>query len=124
MAATVLTVVTKQETYGVTKVTLTIPTTIDATDGATAKFSLPRALAIGVQLKGAGTLSGKTVAIQAAPDQTNYAALPTTVSFTSSGIASVASIDTAFLYYRVLVNGAAGVPLGDEITVTIIANQI
>ena len=110
----------KPLTYGVIKVTVTID---EATNGANADFTLPRAKSISFQTQAPGDFSTKTVSLQAAPDGVNYRALPTAVSHVASAISSVALADCAFYHYRINVSTGTGIPLGSSITVTIIANQ-
>lgn len=115
MAQTVVNVAKSRVELGVTQVVATIATTVDAT-GATADFTVERPTAMSVQAQSTN-FNTKTLSLQASNDGVNYAALPTAVALTASGIKSVAVADLGYLFYRINIDGA---PLA-TMTVTVIA---
>jgi len=119
MAATVLTPAQTDIRRGVVRTVVTIPTTVDATDGATCDFQLTRAFSVTIQSVCAN-YNAKTIELRASCDNTNFKALPTAKTFTADGILSVAAIDCGYCFYRVNITGA---PIAIA-TVTVIANQL
>lgn len=61
---------------------------------------------LGISLQLRGTIGAGTVALQGSNDNSTFVALPTAVSFSATGIKTVAVADLAFLYYRVAVASA------------------
>lgn len=119
MAATVLTAAQTNIKRGVVKTVVTIPTTVDGTDGATCDFQLTSAYAIAIQSV-SSNYNAKTVELKASCDNTNFLALPTAKTFTANGIKSVATADCSYCFYRVDITGA---PIA-AVTVTIISTQL
>ena len=113
MAATIQ---TDRPLKGLIKHTITLAANNDAQ-----AFKLPRCYAGGMDIRSSNFDSG-TVAIQAAPDGTNYAALPTAVSTTATALKSIAVADLSFLNYRAIVTGA-GASLA-TVTITIYATEL
>jgi len=65
-------------------------------------FTAPRASTINITTQH----SNGTIAVQAAADGENYAALPTAISITGAGNSSVAPEDVGFHFYRLAGSGA------------------
>lgn len=119
MAATVLTAAQTDIKRGVVKTVIVIPTTVDGAAGATCDFQLRNAYAIAIQSVCAN-YNGKTIELKAACDGTNYLSLPTAKTFGADGIASVATADCSFFFYRLTITGA---PLATA-TVTLVTTQV
>ena len=60
----------------------------------------------GMTVQAEGTFSSGTVALQGSNDGSTFYALPTAVSLTAAGIKSVAQLDLAYDYFKVIVTGA------------------
>jgi len=88
-------------------------------DGAVT-FTLPRVFAATFEAV-SSDFGGGTLALEAAPDATNYAALPTAKALTSTGILSVAKVDLGFYNYRFSLTGSTAPA---TITAALVASQI
>jgi hypothetical protein len=93
--------------------------TLTANDEAVA-FTLPRCYAVGLDIRSSDFGAG-TLAVQAAPDGTNYLALPTAVASTATGLKSIATADLSFYNYRVILTGATAPA---AFTITIYATEL
>lgn len=86
---------------GVTQITLT------ATANFSYVFQAPHGLS-GMSLQSDGNDGGGTLVIQGSNDGVTFAALPTAVSLTAAGIASIAVADLGYCYYQVDLSGSTG----------------
>jgi hypothetical protein len=93
--------------------------TLGANNDAQA-FQLPRVYSAGLDIR-SSDFGGGTVAIQAAPNGTDYLALPTAVSTTSTAIKSIAVADLGFVNYRAIITGATAPA---TVTITIHATEL
>ena len=59
-------------------------------------------------LQGDGNDNGGTLSLQGSNDNSNFFALPTAVSLTAAGIASVAQADLGYEFYRVNLSNITG----------------
>jgi|SRR5690349_933533 len=78
---------------------------------------LHRALAA-LSLQLAGTYVAGTLAIQGSNDNSTFAALPTAVSLSGTGIKSVATADLGYRYYRL---AFASMDAGNTLVATLVA---
>ena len=61
---------------------------------------------LALSLHGQGTFGGGTLSLRGSNDGTNFFALPTAVSMTASGIASVAPADLGYRFYDIQLTGS------------------
>lgn len=100
---------------GLIKIVITLGANNDAQ-----AFELPRCYAVGMDIRSSNFDSG-TVAIQAAPNGSDYVALPTAVSTTSTAIKSIATADLSFRHYRAIITGST---TPATVTITIWATEL
>lgn len=119
MAATVVVPVLSIVQPRVLKVTITVPTTVNGTDGATATFELPKAFSI-VWNAVSTNFNAKTAELKASTDGTNYYALASANQLSASGNKPIPQIECGYLYWQFSFTGAPVATL----VVTVIANQL
>lgn len=69
-------------------------------------------------IQGDGNDGGGTVSLQGSNDGTNFFALPTAVSLSAAGLASVVQADLGYLYYNVHLTGSTGPTLQVDIGIS------
>lgn len=123
MAATVLNVLGPDTLSLKTKVfTLTIPTTVDGTDGATAIFSPGPARYITITAT-SSNFNSKALSVKASNDGVTFTALETAISISSSGNAAIDQIAKnclGYRYYQLVFSGAPTVAVTVTIVVTLL----
>lgn len=71
-----------------------------------------------LSLQGDGNDGGGTVSLQGSNDGTNFFALPTAVSLTAAGVATVAQADLGYLWYGVHLTGSTTPTLACVVGIT------
>lgn len=81
--------------------------TITFTADGDSQFQVNKAIRA-MTFQGDGNDGAGTVSLQGSNDGTNFYALPTAISLTAAGVASVVQADLGYLYYNVHLTGSTG----------------
>lgn len=106
MAATVLTPDSIKYASGMIVVQATIPTTVDGTDGGTCIVPIGKPLRTLTGTVVSSNFNSKALSVKASNDGTNFAAVATAISVTSTGNFALALVDVGFLFYQLVFSGA------------------
>jgi hypothetical protein len=119
MAATILTPDTERKTAGTIEIVITIPTTVDGTNGGTCIVSPPIPVRTLTGTVVSSNFNGKTLAVKASNDGVNFTAVATAISVASTGNFVIAAADIGFRYYQITFSGAPTV----AVVVTLVATE-